>query len=169
MAGRVAWDVEHREAGDLVALAELTVDGMAGPDEDAEVEAGHRMTRLALADQVGVLGRVRIALAYPEGDAEVLAQLMARTLMGGVRVGQGVRVDPVALELLQDLGRRVPGPGIDQDVVDQIGVDRVREKEGVEMPDAVGDLLHGGGAYPSRTGARDTMGHSDDRVRRRLR
>src|SRR5262249_59239381 len=68
MAGGVAWNVEHLEAGDLVARAELAVDGMAGPDEDAEVEARHRVTRLALADQVGVLGRVRIALADPEGD-----------------------------------------------------------------------------------------------------
>ena len=125
------------------------------------VEPRHEVARLALADQLGVLGGVRIPLAHPEGDAEVFAQLVARSLMVWVRVGQRVRIDLVAPpQLFEDLARRVPGPGVDEDVVDQIGVDRVREEEGVEMPHAVGDLLHGGGAYPSTGLERDTIGCS---------
>ena len=153
VAGGVAGDVEHLEAGHLVTLVELAVDGMTRADEDAEIEARHGVGRLALTDQVGVLRGIGIVLADPEGDAEVLAQLVACPLVVGVCVGEGVCVDLVAPELLQDLARRVPGPGVDQDVFDEEGVDRVREEEGVEMPDAVGDLLHGGAAYPSGTGA----------------
>ena len=77
VAGGVAGDVEDLEAGDLVALVELAVDGVAGAGEDLEVEAGDRVAGLALADQVGVLGGVGVALGDPEGDAERLADGVA--------------------------------------------------------------------------------------------
>ena len=70
-------DVEDLEAGDLVAVVELAVDGVAGAGEDRDVEAGDGVAGLTLADQLGVLGGVGVALGDPEGDAERLADRVA--------------------------------------------------------------------------------------------
>ena len=142
MAGGMAGDVEDLEAGDLVALVELAVDRVAGADEDLDVEAGHRVAGLALADEVGVLGGIGVALADPEGDVEGAADLVGGALVVRVGVGQGVGGDLVGADLLEDLPARVAGAGVDQHVLDQVGVDRVREEERVEVPHPVGDLLH---------------------------
>ena len=66
VADGMAGDVEDLEAGDLVALAQLAVDRMAGADEELDVEAGDRVAGLALANEVGVLGGIGVALADPQ-------------------------------------------------------------------------------------------------------
>jgi hypothetical protein len=52
-------------------------------------------------------------------------------------------VHPVTPELSHDPVSGVTRPGVDEDVLDEVGVDGVGEREGVEVPDAVGELLHG--------------------------
>jgi hypothetical protein len=62
--------------------------------------------------------------------------------MVGVGMRQGVGGHVVCGELAKDLAAGVARSCIDQDVLDQVRVDRVRQEERVEMPDAVGHLLH---------------------------
>jgi adenine phosphoribosyltransferase len=138
----VAGDVEDLEAGDLVALVEVAVDGVAGADEDLDVEAGNRVVWLALADEVGVLGGVGVALGDPEWDVQGAADLVRGALMVGMGMRERVGGDLVRSELAENLAGAVTGAGVDEDVLDQVGVDRIREEEGVEVPDPVGDLLH---------------------------
>ena len=57
-------------------------------------------------------------------------------------VGQGVGADVVTAELAEDSPARLAGAGVDQDVSEQVGVDRVRQHDRVQVPDAVGELLH---------------------------
>ena len=64
--------------------------------------------------------------------------------MVGVGVGDGVGGDVVALELAEDPLAGAPAPRVDQDVADQKRVDRVGHRDRVEMPNPLGDLLHGG-------------------------
>ena len=142
MADGMAGDVEDLEAGDLVALVQLAVDRMAGADEELDVEAGHRVAGLALANEVGVLGGIGVALADPQGDVQGAADLVGGALVVRVGVGQRVGGDLVGADLLEDLAARVAGAGVDQHVLDQVGVDRVGEEERVEVPHLVGDLLH---------------------------
>jgi hypothetical protein len=54
--------------------------------------------RLALADQLGVLGGVRVPLPDPERDAVAFADRVARTLVVGVGVREGVSRKPAILE-----------------------------------------------------------------------
>jgi len=81
----------------------------------------------------------------------VLQTSWVAPLVVGVGVGQGVGGDLVGSQLAENLAGGVAGSGVDEDVLDQVGVDRVREEEGVEVPDPVGDLLHG--EEPIRKGA----------------
>ncbi len=101
---------------------------------------------LALADEVGALGGVGVVLAHPERNAERLAHLVARPLVIGVRVGDGVGGHGVALELAEDAPPRVPGAGIDEHVLEEEDVDAVRRKAG-ELPDTLRELLHRAAAY----------------------
>ena len=48
----------------------------------------------------------------------------------------------VAVELAKDPPPRAPAAGVDEDVPDEIGVDRVRQRDRIEVPDGVGELLH---------------------------
>ena len=70
----------------------------------------------------------------------------------GVR--EGVSADVVAPELTQDRPARLPGPRVDQDVLEQIRVDGVRQRQGVQVPDAISELLHRARAYPRAHPAR---------------
>ena len=106
VAGGVAGDVEDLEAGDLVALAQLAVYGVAGTGAGAEEELGERVVGLALADQLRVLGGVGVGLADPERDRELGADPVADALVVGVGVGERVGRDLVALQLLEDAAAR---------------------------------------------------------------
>jgi hypothetical protein len=122
--------VEDLELADPIALGELAVDGVAGAGACLEEELGDEVVGLALADQVGRLGGVGVGVADPEGDLEVLADVVAGPLVVGVSVGERVRGERVALDLTQDAAGGVAGRGIDQDVLDHEHVDRVRGKAG---------------------------------------
>jgi hypothetical protein len=55
-----------------------------------------------------------------------------------------VRVHGIGAQLAEDAAGGVAGGGVDEHVLDQVDVDRVRG-ESAELPDAVGELFHGGG------------------------
>ena len=113
----------------------------AGPVMCLGEELGHEVVGLALADELGVLGGGDVLLADPEGHAEALAHGVRGALVVGVGVREGVRGEGAPLELLDDLARGEAGRGVDEDVVEEEDVDRVRREEG-ELPDAVCELLH---------------------------
>ena len=139
----VPGDVEHLESGDLVSLLDRAVDLATGAVEDPPEEVGHELVGLALVDQLGVLGRGHVQLGAPEWNSEFLADVAAGALMVRVRVSE--RVDPhlVSVELLQDPPGRLPAPRVDQDIAGEVGVDRPGQAgEALEVPDAVGELLH---------------------------
>ena len=88
--------------GDLVALVEDAIDLVSGSGEDPGEELGHEVVGLALADQVGVLGGLDVALGDPVGEAERGADLVRGPLVVGVGVGEGMGGDLVALEVAED-------------------------------------------------------------------
>src|SRR4029453_12288475 len=81
--GGVAGYVDHLKAGDLVAATDRPVALVPGAVEDPPEEHRHEPVRLALADQVRVLGGGDVRLRAPEGNAEPLA--------GGRAAAPGVR------------------------------------------------------------------------------
>ena len=89
--------IEGYHRSDGKGNRDLPVDGMSGAHEEPDVEAGDRMVRLALADQIGVLGGIGVALRNPEGEVELGADLMAGALVVGVGVGEGVRRQAVVV------------------------------------------------------------------------
>jgi len=97
---------------------------------------------LALADQPRIRRGIVVAGPDPERDRELGADAAAGALVIGMCVGERVGGDGPASELLEDAPALVAGGGVDQDVFDQIDVDRVR-REAAELPDAVCELLHG--------------------------
>ena len=110
MAGRVSGYVEDLEAGNLVAVVEWRSTGWPGPMKMRDVEAGHAVVRLALADQLGVLGGVCVALADPEGmPSSSQTSWLAPWWSGWAWVRAWV-LTVVALELTEDHPRdcRVP-------------------------------------------------------------
>ncbi len=88
-----------------------------------------------------ILDRLRIELAAPQRDAELLADLVARALVVGVGVGQRVRGDRPSPQLLRIEPACVAGAGVDEHVTEQVEVDRVRRQRAQHV-DVVGELLH---------------------------
>jgi hypothetical protein len=89
VAVRVARDLEHLEARDVVGLVERTVDLARRPGSHPIDDPVHPVVRLARAD-VAVLHRRHVGLADPQRDAERVADGLARALVVGVDVGEGV-------------------------------------------------------------------------------
>ena len=137
----MAGDLEHPEAADVIALVQGAVDVPAGPREDAREELVHRVVGLALADHLRVLRQRDVGLAHPVGDAELLADRIARALMVDVRVHQRVGGDRPAAKLTQDSPAVVAGARVDHDVPEQVDVEDVRRKP-PQLPDPVGEPLH---------------------------
>ena len=141
VAGGVTRHVEHLKARNLVSFAQLAVDRVRRPGAGAEEELGERVVGLPLADELWVLGGVGVGLPHPVGDRELGADAVACALVIGMGVGERVRGDLAALELLEDAAAVVARGGVDEDILEQVGVDRVR-REARELPDAVSELLH---------------------------
>src|SRR3954452_4663331 len=98
------------------------------------------MVPLLLRDRA-LLHGVGIGLVAPERDAEGLADLLARSLVVGMRVGERMRRDGATLELAQDAAPRAARGGVDQHVAYHVDVDPVR-REAAQQPDVVGELTH---------------------------
>src|SRR4051812_13613046 len=59
-----------------------------------------------------------------------------------MRMGESVSADLVAAELAEDSPARLTRAGVDEHVPHQVGVHGVGHGHRVQVPDAVGDLLH---------------------------
>jgi hypothetical protein len=144
VAGRVARGGDDLEAGDLVAVAKDAVHLVGRPGEYAGEELGEEVVGLALADQLRVLGGLDVAVGHPVGDVERGTDLVRGSLVVGMGVREGMRRDGVSFQIAEDALPRAPGAGVDQDVLDEEGVDAVGEEERVQVPNTVGELLHAG-------------------------
>ena len=117
---------------------------MAGAGEDPREELRHEVVGLALSDQRGVLGGGDVGLGDPVGDPERRADLVAGALVVGVRVGERVRADLVAVEVGENALARALGARVDEHVAEQERVDPVRQEERVQVPDVGGEFLQSG-------------------------
>ena len=72
---------------------------------------------------------------------------MTGALVVWVGVGEGVSGDRMAVDPAQDATGGVARGGVDEHVLDDVDVDGVRRKA-ADLPDAVGELLHGAQPYP---------------------
>jgi hypothetical protein len=165
---RVAGQVHHLEARDVVALA----DGPGDLHRPAVPEREHRPERRPAVHVQGVqLEVVRPAVALGVGDLvrmavhRDVAQRRRDAAVVGVRVAEHDPRQPAELPGGQrDRARHLPDPRVEQQdavaVADQVHVHGLRHPA-ADDPDAVGDLLGAGGDEPreARTGA-DAWGHA---------
>ena len=103
------------------------VDLVTGAVEDPPEEVGHEHVRLALVDQLGVLGRRYVELRAPGRECRASRRRRGSRPGGRVGVGEGVGRDLVPVELFQDPPGRLAAARVDQDVAGQVGVDRPRQ------------------------------------------
>jgi hypothetical protein len=125
VTGRVPGHVEYPKPCDVVPFLEPASDRMrwAGPGPlDQPV---YEMTGLL---EVTAFHRSGVVAPTPEGDPKLLADLLARALVIGMRMGEGVRPDRVTPQLTEDAPARMTRCGVHDNVTDQVDVDRVRRK-----------------------------------------
>src|SRR5947209_5978781 len=84
--------------------------------------------RTVRAHQLRPLGRGDVALTYPKRDPELGADRMARTLVVRMRMRERVRRHVVLAQLAEDALRVWAAACVDQDVADDVPVDRVLGK-----------------------------------------
>ena len=90
---------------------------------------------------VGLHG-VRVGVATPERNPQCLADRMTCTLMIGVCMRQSVQSNCSASKSAQDPSRVESRRRVDQDVAEQVSVDRVRRKAFQDVQ-VVSQLFHG--------------------------
>lgn len=146
VARGVSGRVEDDKARDSVALAQPPSHAMRRPREGALGEPVEQVVGLARRE-LTILERVGIPLARPERHAEVLADRAAGPLVIGVCVGYYVGGERSASEPAKDAPAGVAGGGIDEHILDEVGVDRVR-REAAEPEDPCRELLHPGHGTP---------------------
>src|SRR3984957_638626 len=114
MAGRVAGDLEHREAGDLVALAQRARDRMRWTGPEALLKGVQPARRLAVGDRSGSLHRVHVLASAPKRDLQPFADRVTRALVVGMRMRQRVRAELAPFQLVHDPRLGLARAGVDQ-------------------------------------------------------
>jgi len=109
--------------------------------EIAAQTAVHPVAREPLDDQVGIFHGLGVGLAAPEREPKRFADDVARSLMVGVGVGQGMSADVLTAQLPQDAACGEPSPGVDEDVFHQVDVDRIG-REPSELVETLGQAFH---------------------------
>src|SRR5581483_8687617 len=99
--------VEHLKASDLVALSQLSGDGVRS-------RGGHQ--RPIRGDHLSLLDRHHIVGPTPEWDAELLADRVARAVVIEMGVRERVRGDRAAGDLAQDPSLVESEPSVNQNV-----------------------------------------------------
>lgn len=101
------------------------------------------------------LSHVRVALAAPKRDRECVADGVARPIVVGMGVRQRVRAYATPGQLTEDAPMGKLGARVDEDIADQVDVDRVARP--AREPEYVGAKLLDGEAYvPTRSRAPST-------------
>ena len=141
MAGSVTWRFDHFEVSHLVSLAQAPGNGMRRTGPEPADRAGEPVARHPGDDLAGGLHGVSVGVAAPERDRQLGTDRVARTLMVGGGVRQGVEADRAVAEPALDAPDVEPRSRVDQYSSHQIDVYQVRWKA-FEDEQVVSQLFH---------------------------